>query len=162
MNRSASKYGVVRGFHAQKAPYCQGKLVEALNEELYDVIVDARVDSRTFGTIGIYLLDPVVQNKLWVPRGFLHCFAVPFYAKSIAYFNYLCDNVYDKGSEFSINPLSIFEKLGNLEKDIVFPKDFSRILSNIDKMEFSEKDKAGLDYESWMSDIKNSKNIWYR
>lgn len=58
INRSTSCQWTVRGFHAQRAPMCQAKLVEALTIPIYDIIVDARPDSKTFGTIAAYLLDP--------------------------------------------------------------------------------------------------------
>lgn len=60
INRSVSRKGTFRGFHAQKAPFCQAKLVEALTVPIYDIIVDARPDSKTFGKSACYLLDPVV------------------------------------------------------------------------------------------------------
>jgi len=59
INRSVSKGGTVRGCHAQRGKFCQGKLVEALNAKIYDIITDARPDSKTFGVSNVYILDPV-------------------------------------------------------------------------------------------------------
>jgi len=60
INRSCSKPGVIRGCHAQKGPYCQAKLVEAINTDLVDVITDARPTSKTFGKSKMYLLSSIV------------------------------------------------------------------------------------------------------
>lgn len=57
INRSCSMPGVLRGCHAQKGPYCQAKLVEAINTALIDVITDARPTSSTFGKSKMYLLN---------------------------------------------------------------------------------------------------------
>lgn len=107
VNRSCSIQGVVRGMHAQKGSSCQAKLVEAVNVPIIDIILDARPASMTFGRHKMYLLDPDQQNKLYVPRGFLHAFVVPYLPYSEdkkAYFSYYCDNVYDKASEVCISP----------------------------------------------------------
>lgn len=162
MNRSSSSSYTIRGCHAQKAPFCQGKLVEAINARIYDIITDARPDSKTFGVSNIYVLDPNVQNKLWVPRGFLHSFAVPNINEAKAIFQYFCDNVYDKASEICINPLSLLPK-------IVDEADIDAQLFDIfdqEELSISEKDKNGLDYETWMNEIKTeyekSGRVWYR
>ena len=115
MNRSSSSKYTVRGCHAQYGKFCQGKLVEALTEKIYDIITDSRPDSKTYGLSKIYILDPLKQNKLWVPRGFLHAFVVPN-AKSNAIFQYFCDNVYNKPSEIGINPLTILPKIVSIHK----------------------------------------------
>ena len=59
INRSSSCQFAVRGLHAQGGAHCQSKIVEALTISIYDIIVDARPDSKTFGQFGVYLLDPV-------------------------------------------------------------------------------------------------------
>lgn len=125
INRSCSRPGVVRGCHAQRGPYCQAKLVEAINTNIVDVITDARPDSKTFGKSKMYLLDSDKQNMLYVPRGFLHAFIVPTNTQSMAYFNYYCDNRYDKASEICVNP-----------RDVVLP-----LLENIDWNDVKESQK---------------------
>lgn len=158
-NMSCSKPGTVRGFHAQKGKFCQGKLVSAVNQKLFDVIADARPASVTFGTIKAYLLDPDRQNKLWVPRGFLHCFVVPTDAQSMAYFSYLCDNVYDKDSEIGMNPRTILQQLTDYSD--MLPDGFASLCRDPNLI-YSEKDLSGLDYGSWMAEIQSAGKEWYR
>lgn len=175
INRSSSSANVVRGCHAQRGSFCQAKLVEAINEVIFDYIIDARPDSETFGVSKIYRLDPAKQNKLFVPRGFLHAFIVPASAKSSAVFTYYCDNVYDKSSEICINPKSIITRnIGilrswckdNQEMDDMFHE---LVVSSEDNWIYSDKDLQGLDYDAWMTSLKvahNSKDfktsIWYK
>lgn len=95
-NISKSSYGVLRGLHLQKAEHAQAKLVSCLEGCVYDVAVDLRENSPTFGKwFGIELSD---ENKLqfYVPRGFGHGFSV---LSETAIFSYKCDNFYNKESE---------------------------------------------------------------
>lgn len=168
VNRSMSGGGTVRGCHAQRGAFCQGKLVQALTKPLYDVITDARPDSHTFGVSRVFKLDPEIQNQLWVPRGFLHAFVVPMWADN-ALFEYFCDNVYDKASEFGCNPETIMPKLAEeLSKTPCAGefKDFIDLFSVKNACLLSPKDTAGLDYETWMGSIQAefeaSGRVWYR
>jgi dTDP-4-dehydrorhamnose 3,5-epimerase len=71
-NHSRSKRGVLRGLHVQDSPYAQGKLVRVVNGSVFDVAVDIRKGSPTFGQwVGVTLSS---QNKqiLWIPEGFAH------------------------------------------------------------------------------------------
>lgn len=95
-NISKSSYGVLRGLHFQKGEHAQAKLVSCLQGKVYDVAVDLRENSSTFGQwFGIELTD---QNKLqlYIPRGFGHGFSV---LSDVAVFAYKCDNFYNKESE---------------------------------------------------------------
>ena len=95
-NISKSSFGVLRGLHLQKAEHAQAKLVSCLEGCVYDVAVDLRENSPTFGKwFGIELSD---ENKLqfYVPRGFGHGFSV---LSETAIFSYKCDNFYNKESE---------------------------------------------------------------
>lgn len=95
-NISKSSYGVLRGVHLQKGEHAQAKLVSCLEGSVYDVAVDLRRESPTFGQwFGIELNN---ENKLqlYVPRGFGHGFAV---ISETAVFAYKCDNFYNKASE---------------------------------------------------------------
>ena len=156
INRSTSSAGVIRGCHAQKGKFCQAKLVEALTEELIDMIIDARPESKTFGTIGFFVLSPITQNKLFIPRGFLHAFIVPKSSNSNAIFNYYCDNVYDKASDLSINPQSVLKNIGmdSIKNDIHILIDNDTNTFDFKSYQYSEKDLNGLEYEKWMAQIK--------
>lgn len=166
VNRSVSRGSTIRGCHAQSGKYCQGKLVEALNEKIFDIITDARPDSQTFGMSKAYILDPKKQNKLWVPRGFLHSFAVPKNAQN-AIFQYFCDNMYNKQSEVHVNPMSLLLKAISHLKEIDFTQDFKDLYELFDEtVSLSDADKNAQGYESWMKQVKNeyliSKKLWYK
>lgn len=73
-NVSSSKKGVIRGLHAQKDPYAQGKLIRVLKGKVWDVAVDFRPQSPTFGQhYGLYL-EEGDGLSFWIPPGFLHGF----------------------------------------------------------------------------------------
>lgn len=98
-NVSKSSYGVLRGLHLQKGEHAQAKLVSCLEGKVWDVAVDLRVDSPSFGKwFGVEL---TLENKLqlYVPRGFAHGFSV---LSETAVFAYKCDNFYNKESEGSV------------------------------------------------------------
>lgn len=95
-NISKSSYGVLRGLHLQKGGNAQAKLVSCLEGRVWDVAVDLRKASPTFGKwFGVELS---AENKLqfYVPRGFGHGFSV---LSETAIFAYKCDNFYNKESE---------------------------------------------------------------
>lgn len=74
-NQSLSvKNGTIRGIHFQSPPAAQGKLVRCLAGALFDVAIDLRRDSRTFGRWISVVLSPEQNNQLWVPAGFGHGF----------------------------------------------------------------------------------------
>ena len=146
INRSKSVSGVFRGFHAQRGPHCQGKLVEAVNRKIFDVILDMRPDSSTFGEAKSYLLDPNEQNMVFVPRGFLHGFVVPFeYSTEKAIFQYYCDNLYDKESEVCANPKSVLDAI--LSGKSSLDHDFISTVSEHELI-FSEKDESAPDVKT--------------
>ena len=97
-NHSSSKKGILRGLHYQhKQP--QGKLVRVTRGEVFDVAVDMRQQSPTFGKwVGEYLSE---ENKrmLWVPPGFAHGFLV---TSDMAEFQYKCTDYYAPGDEYSL------------------------------------------------------------
>ena len=75
-NYSRSTGGVLRGLHYQKDPDAQGKLVSIIKGKIYDVAVDIRQGSPTFGqSVGVELSDERPE-LLWVPKGFAHGFCV--------------------------------------------------------------------------------------
>jgi dTDP-4-dehydrorhamnose 3,5-epimerase len=108
-NQSFSKLGVLRGLHKQSKPYEQAKLVRVVFGEIYDVAVDVRKESTTFGKwVGEYLSSENYK-QLWIPEGFAHGFlTMSEYAEVL----YKTNNFYNKESEVSINP---FDKELNIK-----------------------------------------------
>lgn len=97
-NQSKSKKGVLRGLHFQtKNP--QGKLVRVVRGEVYDVAVDLREGSETFGSWYGVLLSAENKKQFYVPEGFAHGFLV---TSESAEFVYKCTNYYDPSSEAGI------------------------------------------------------------
>lgn len=90
-NMSKSSYGVIRGLHYQLLPHSQSKLVSVVNGAVWDVAVDLRKDSQTFGQwYGVELTE---ENHLQflIPQGFAHGFSV---LSETAVFTYKCDDFY--------------------------------------------------------------------
>ena len=75
-NHSRSARGVLRGLHYQLPPMAQGKLVRVVSGEIYDVAVDIRRGSKTFGQWFGVTLSADNKRQLWVPPGFAHGFVV--------------------------------------------------------------------------------------
>jgi len=75
-NHSKSKQGVLRGLHYQAAPFAQAKLVRVVNGEVFDVAVDIRMDSPTYGRWSSEILSAQNKKQLWIPEGFAHGFLV--------------------------------------------------------------------------------------
>lgn len=126
-NHSKSTKGVLRGLHYQVEPYAQGKLVRCIAGEVFDVAVDIRKDSETFGKwVGVNISS---ENKrqLWIPEGFAHGFLV---LSDSADFLYKTSNYYSPIHErgivwndptININwPINIDKILS--EKDTILPK----------------------------------------
>ncbi len=98
-NESRSQYGVLRGLHFQKGEHSQAKLVRVVRGIVYDVAVDLRKSSPTFGKyVGVELSEEN-HRQFFIPRGFAHGFAV---MSEIAVFQYKCDNLYAPESEGAI------------------------------------------------------------
>lgn len=101
-NQSLSEYGVIRGLHFQLAPFSQCKLVRVLEGSVWDVAVDIRRNSPTYGQY--YGIELSAENKLqlFIPQGFAHGFAV---TSERAIFFYKCDSFYNQESERGIHYL---------------------------------------------------------
>lgn len=98
-NESKSSYGVLRGLHFQKPPYTQSKLIRVVKGRVWDIAVDIRKSSPTFGKyIGIELSEDN-HRQLFIPKGFAHGFVV---LSEEAVFQYKCDNYYAPQSEGAI------------------------------------------------------------
>lgn len=85
----------LRGLHFQKPPFAQAKLVRVLEGTVWDVAVDLRRDSPTFGQWFGVELSAENKKQFYIPRGFAHGFSV---LTPTAKFAYKCDNFYNKAS----------------------------------------------------------------
>ncbi len=123
-NESKSSKGVLRGLHFQKK-HSQGKLVRVIKGEVFDVAVDLRMGSPTYGKwIGVYLNENN-KKQFYIPEGFAHGFLV---LSDEAILNYKCTDVYAPKYEDGV--------MWNDEQiDIKWP------IEHIDKIILSEKDK---------------------
>jgi dTDP-4-dehydrorhamnose 3,5-epimerase len=126
-NHSKSSQGILRGLHYQ-TEQTQGKLVRVTQGEVYDVAVDMRKDSPTFGKHVGVLLSAENKRQLWVPEGFAHGFYV---TTESAEFVYKCTDYYAPQFEQSV-------LWNDPALDIQWP------LVNGQLPLLSEKDKAGL------------------
>ncbi len=125
-NHSMSVQGVLRGLHYQLAPYAQGKLVRCVEGEVYDVAIDLRQSSVTFGQwVGVHL-SANNKRQLWIPEGFAHGFLT---LSETAQFLYKTTNFYMPSHERCI--------IWNDEKlNIDWP--------SVPSLQHSQKDKAGV------------------
>ena len=98
-NQSKSSYGVIRGLHYQLNPHAQTKLVRVLEGVIYDVAVDVRKGSPTFGKWFGIELSADNKKQLYIPKGFAHGFSV---LSQTAVVFYKCDNLYNPSSEGGI------------------------------------------------------------
>lgn len=97
-NSAFSRQGILRGLHVQH-PHAQGKLVQVLQGEVYDVAVDIRRNSPYFGKwVGAWLSGEN-HHQFWVPPGFAHGYCV---TSETALFSYKCTDVYHPETEFGI------------------------------------------------------------
>lgn len=90
-NESSSCYGTIRGLHFQKTPHAQTKLIRVLQGIILDVVVDLRVNSKTYGKVFTIELSEENKKQLLIPRGFAHGFSV---LSEKARILYKCDNFY--------------------------------------------------------------------
>ncbi|WBA17135.1 dTDP-4-dehydrorhamnose 3,5-epimerase [Salinivibrio kushneri] len=97
-NHSKSSHGILRGLHYQ-TENTQGKLVRVVSGEVFDVAVDMRQQSSTFGQWVGVILSAENKRQLWVPEGFAHGFYV---MSDEAEFVYKCTDVYNPEAEVSV------------------------------------------------------------
>lgn len=95
-NQSLSHKGIVRGLHFQAPPHAQGKLVRVVKGRVWDVAVDIRPKSPTYGQHFGCELSEENNIQFWIPEGFAHGFAT---LEDNTVFSYMCTNYYNKASE---------------------------------------------------------------
>lgn len=120
-NESFSTKGILRGLHLQTGNYAQAKLVRVFTGKVWDVAVDIRPQSATFGQyIGVEL-SAENKKQLFIPRGFAHGFIT---LSETAGFFYKCDNFYNKSAEASIiyNDPQLNIQWPLPEKDLILAK----------------------------------------
>ena len=117
-NESRSKRGVVRGFHFQRPPHAQAKLVRVVKGKVVDVAVDIRTGSPTYGKSVAVELSEHNHRQLFLPHGMAHGFMV---LSDEAIFQYKCDEYYHPESEGAIiwNDPTIAMDWGVAEADII-------------------------------------------
>jgi len=98
-NESKSHYGVLRGLHYQLAPYAQTKLIRVVRGTVYDVAVDLREGSPTFGKWHGVIVSASNKRQFYIPKGFAHGFSV---LSEYAIFSYKCDDFYNPQAERGI------------------------------------------------------------
>ncbi|MFH4978059.1 hypothetical protein AB6A40_004768 [Gnathostoma spinigerum] len=140
-NHSYSKYGVLRGLHSQPG---MGKLVSCVSGQIFDVAVDIRPGSATYGQWHGEILDDKNMARFWIPDGFLH----GFYTMSSegAHVIYKCTAVYNPETEFGIDPLDA--KIG---VDWHF--------ANKDEVILSDRDKQHPSFDSLLIKIKATNGV---
>jgi len=99
-NESKSTYGVIRGLHYQLAPYSQTKLIRVIVGKIYDVVVDLREKSPSFGQWLGFEISAENRRQILIPRGFAHGFSV---LSNHTIFMYKCDNLYHPEADRGIN-----------------------------------------------------------
>lgn len=126
-NESFSSQNTLRGLHFQKPPFAQAKLVRVLEGTVWDVAVDLRQNSPTFGQWYGVELSGENKKQFFIPRGFAHGFSV---LTPTAKFAYKCDNFYNKASEgavlFKDADLNIDWKI-DLTKAVLSQKDLNNL-----------------------------------
>ena len=136
-NHSKSKKWVLRGLHFQSRKP-QTKLVRVTNGSVYDVVVDLRIGSPTFGKWEWFLLSEENKKMLYVPKWFAHGFLT---LEDDTEFLYKCDDYYDPGFEFGI-----------IWNDENLSIDWDKYIQEyqIDTLEISEKDKKNMNYNTYL------------
>ncbi len=126
-NESRSSKGVIRGLHYQLNPFAQAKLIRVVEGRIFDVALDIRKNSLTYGKWYGVELDSENKDQVLIPKGFAHGFSV---LSDIAIIQYKCDNVYNPQYERGISSmdpsLDINWKTGSVlpvisEKDLKYP-----------------------------------------
>ncbi len=129
-NESKSSFGVLRGLHFQEGETSQAKLVRVIQGKVWDVAVDIRKNSSTFGKYHAVELSDENKKQFFIPRGFAHGFLV---LSETAVFSYKVDNVYSPATERTLDCM-------DKELNIPWQVETSKLL-------LSEKDKQGISFK---------------
>ena len=134
-NMARSTQGILRGLHLQE-PHAQGKLVSCVEGEVFDVAVDVRVGSPTFGQWVGARLDAESHRQLWVPPGFAHGYQV---LSATAIFAYKCTDLYHPEAELGV-------AWDDPDVGVEWPLDVMPVLSDKDRAnpKLAEIDEARL------------------
>jgi dTDP-4-dehydrorhamnose 3,5-epimerase len=127
-NESSSVKGVIRGLHYQLRPFEQAKLIRVIEGKIYDVAIDMRRISKTYGRWFGVELTAESRKQLFIPRGFAHGFSV---LSKCAVIQYKCDNYYRPGSErgIALNDTSLgIDWKTDMSKAIISEKDLKNPL----------------------------------
>jgi dTDP-4-dehydrorhamnose 3,5-epimerase len=136
-NLSKSAKGVLRGLHAQKDPYAQGKLVQVITGAVLDVAVDARPNSETYGQWESVVLTEENKKQFYLPPGFLHGFIT---LEEETIFSYKCTTLYNPEAEICV-------KWDDKELNI----DWQLEKYGIKEPIVSEKDQRGVEFTNLIS-----------
>jgi dTDP-4-dehydrorhamnose 3,5-epimerase len=126
-NESKSSFGVLRGLHYQEGDTAQAKLVRVVQGKVWDVAVDMRESSPTFGKYQAVELSDENKRQFFIPRGFAHGFLV---LSETTVFSYKVDNIYSPANERTLNCM-------DPDLSIPWPLEQSQLI-------LSDKDKAGI------------------
>ncbi len=122
-NLSKSSYGVIRGLHYQLNPHSQSKLVSVVSGAVWDVAVDLRKNSPTYGQWYGIELNEENHLRFFIPKGFAHGFSV---LSETAVFSYKCDDLYNPTLERGLmynDPLLNIDWKIPAEKALISDKD---------------------------------------
>ncbi len=140
-NQSKSSFGVLRGLHYQVEPFAQTKLIRVLSGAIFDVIVDLRKSSNTFGKYVSFYLSSDNKQQLYIPKGFAHGFITLSQTAEILY---KCDEYYNKEAERCI-------KFDDSDLHIIWP-----ILTDNDIIVeplISDKDNNGMTFKEAIKEL---------
>ena len=116
-NHSESKLGVLRGLHYQLAPKAQAKLVRCIEGKVFDVLVDIRKNSDTYGEWSSVVLNEQNKLQLWIPEGFVHGFlSLKDFSEVIYKTNEYWDKDYERSLFWNDSDLNINWPLVNINK----------------------------------------------
>ena len=132
INESSSTRGTIRGLHLQKGGSAQAKLVRVIHGEVIDVAVDCRHGSPSCGAPVSICLSSENKRQLWIPEGFAHGFQV---ISDYCILNYCVTSQYSPSDEVTID---------------CYDKDLSIGWANVGKPLFSEKDRNGIAFATYM------------